>query len=1146
MHIVYGLVLPLVGLLGVLVSTLDANPVDFNTQIKSLLSNRCIACHGPDEENREAGLRLDTFDGATRDLDGFFAIVPGDAEESEMIFRMSLPADDEEVMPPKGKGKPFSKDEIALFRKWVEEGAKYDTHWSYKKPVRVDMPNHVHPVDYLIQKRLKEEGLAYSPMADRRTLARRVSLDLIGLPPTLEELNDFLSDKTSNAYDRYLERLLDRKEFGEHWARMWLDLARYADSAGYADDRSRTIWAFRDYVIKAFNQNLPFDQFTIEQLAGDLLPEPTEQQLIATAFHRNTQTNNEGGTNDEEFRNVAVVDRVNTTFATWMGTTMACAQCHTHKYDPITHEEYFQAFDILNQTQDADRRDESPTISIFSDQQKKQQTQLEAEIKQWGESLKSPDENEELFKKLSAWEKDISKTTWEVLKPGKVKAISGATLTVKDDGSVLASGTKKETDVYELIARTSLNKISALRVEFLTDDTLTNGGPSRNQNLVLNEIILNSMGFSESARGVKKGQFVRIELDGKDRILHIAEVQAFAGEKNVALNGEASQSTTGYGGVAKLAIDGNTDGDFHKSKSVTHNANGDASAWWEVNLGKEQNLSKLAVWNRTDSGLYSRLDGFRLQVLSADRQVVWEKTFPKAPKREIVVSLDGAEVGQFGKASASYEQAKFEAFKAIDSNAKQDSGWAIAGGHGKNHHGVFVLKRSISGGDISVRLIQNYPNHAIGKVRLSVTDKMNPAPAIPDHIKNIRTVVSADRTEKQNKELMSFFIKHSTEGKRINQRIVALRKKLNSIKPYSTVPVLKQVVPANERETFIHLRGSYLNPGPKVKANFPSALAPPLPGVTKPNRMDLARWIMNKDNPLTSRVSANRFWEKIFGVGLVSTSEEFGSQGELPSHPQLLDWLATELVRMEWDMKAFIKLLVTSKAYRQSSHVTDKMADRDPANRLLARGPRVRLSAEMVRDQALAVSGLLSKKMFGPPVRPPQPDMGIKAAFGGGIDWKTSAGEDRLRRGIYTNWRRSNPYPSMATFDAPNREVCTVRRGTTNTPLQALVTLNDPVYVEAAQSLARIMAKSSSSLEKQISTGFEICLAREPQDAELERLVTLFNQVKNRYVKDADLARKMATDPIGPAPKDCNILDLAALTVTGNVLLNLDEMMMKR
>ena len=1120
--------------------------IDFNTQIKSLLSNRCIACHGPDEENREAGLRLDTFDGATRDLDGYSAIVPGDPKESEMIFRISLPADDEEVMPPKGKGKPITDQEVALLEKWVAQGAEYDKHWSYKKPHRTEVPNGIHPIDHFISDRLQKEGLTFSHQADRRTLARRVSLDLIGLPPSIDQLNAFLGDKSAEAYQNFVDGLMVRPEFGEHWARMWLDLARYADSAGYADDRARTIWAFRDYVIKAFNQNLPFDQFTIEQLAGDLLSEPTEQQIIATAFHRNTQTNNEGGTNDEEFRNVAVVDRVNTTFATWMGTTMACAQCHTHKYDPITHEEYFQIFDIFNQTQDSDKRNEQPTHSVFSDTQKKQITNLENEISQLENSLKSPYRNTKLKEELSSWEKTLSDTKWEVLVPTRAKATSGANLDIAADGSVLASGVKKVIDDYQLRLQTTLDKIYALRLELLTDVSLNEKGPARNHNLVLNEIILNSMGRGGSQSLAKTGQFVRIELPGKDRILHVAEVQAFVGQENVALKGNAKQSTTGYGGFAKLAIDGNTDGDFHNSKSVTHNANGDAEAWWEVDLRKEYDLTKLVVWNRTDSGLQPRLDGFRLQVLNSDREIVWEKTFSKAPKKETAESLDGAQVAQFVKASATFEQGKFEAFKAIDGDFKQNSGWAIAGGQGRNHSAVFITDKPVAGGQIEIRLVQNYPNHAIGKFRISVTGNSNPAPAIPGKIKNILNINPSARTSIQEKEIMSYFLKNGAEAKKITTQIATLRKKVSRIKPHTTVPVLKAVADANQRKTFVHLRGSYLSHGPLVKAGFPSSLTPALKGVANPTRLDLAKWIINEKNPLTARVSANRFWEKIFGVGLVSTSEEFGSQGELPSHPQLLDWLATEFVRMEWDMKAFIKLLVTSKAYRQSSHVADEMAANDPANRLLARGPRVRLSAEMVRDQALAVSGLLSKKMFGPPVRPPQPDMGIKAAFGGGIDWKTSEGEDRFRRGIYTNWRRSNPYPSMATFDAPNREVCTVRRGTTNTPLQALVTMNDPVYVEAAQSLARIMIKSASSLEKQISNGFKICLSREPQKPELDRLLALFHQVKKRYLNDGGLATKMATDPIGPAPKDFNVVDLAALTVTGNVLLNLDEMMMKR
>jgi len=452
----------------------------------------------------------------------------------------------------------------------------------------------------------------------------------------------------------------------------------------------------------------------------------------------------------------------------------------------------------------------------------------------------------------------------------------------------------------------------------------------------------------------------------------------------------------------------------------------------------------------------------------------------------------------------------------------------------------------LPGGVLNFRLVQNYPNHAIGKFRLSVTNAKNPASAFSQSLTKVLEKPSEKRTPLEQQQLLDYFVKQGPASQRIREQIVSLRNQLNQIKPSATVPMMKQVVDANRRESYIHLRGSYLSKGPTVHAGFPSALAPKLKNIDTPNRLDLAKWLIQDDNPLTPRVTANRFWEKIFGIGLVATSEEFGAQGELPSHPKLLDWLATEIVAMDWDVKAFLKLLVTSDTYCQNSHVTDEMAATDPNNRLLARGPRLRLSAEMVRDQALAVAGLLSPKMYGPPVKPPQPNMGLKAAFGSGIDWKTSKGEDRYRRGIYTTWRRSNPYPSMATFDAPNREVCTVRRDRTNTPLQALVTLNDPVYVEAAQSLARTMQTKGNSPAEQLEKGFEICLSRTPAKQELDRLVALYEEVRSDYSKDLELARKMATDPIGPAPKDSNLADLAALTVAGNIMLNLDEMMMKR
>lgn len=754
--------------------------VDFNRDIRPILSNKCFACHGPDDAKREAGLRLDDAKIAATKLEsGAVAIVPHNPDASEVVRRITS-TDDDERMPPSKFGKPLSKAEITVLQKWIDEGARYATHWSYVKPVRVVPPPAAEPwqdwphnaIDRFALHAMRANGLHPSPEADRYSLCRRVSLDLTGLPPTVEEADAFAKNDDPQAYEKLVDNLLHRPSYGEHWARMWLDLARYADSAGYADDPPRTIWAYRDWVIKAVNDNKPFDQFTIEQLAGDLLPNPTYDQLIATAFHRNTLTNSEGGTQDEEFRNSAVVDRVNTTMAVWMGTTIACAQCHTHKFDPISQNEYFAFFAILNNTEDADLRDESPVLPIYSDEARHQAT------------------------------------------------------------SFLAC-------------------------------------------ILLRQAIL-------------------------------------ASPTNLAIQ---------------------------------------------------------------------------------------------------------------------------------------------------------------------------------------------------------------------------------------DQSVVPVITELHALTPTTTVPVCRELT--SGRGTRLEYRGNYLDKGPVIKPGLPAAFHTAA-GPGPLDRLKLARWLVDKNNPLTARVIANRYWEALFGRGIVATSEDFGSQGEPPTHPELLDWLATEFMDCGWDTRALLREMVTSAAYRQSSEITGDAAKADPDNRWLARGPRVRLSAEMVRDQALAVSGLLTHKMYGPPVQPPQPSLGLSAAFGGSTDWKTSEGEDRYRRAIYTSWRRSNPYPSMATFDAPNREVCTLRRTRTNTPLQSLVTLNDPVYVEAAQALARRAIQHSSVVEGQIAFAFRCCLLRAPHDTELKQLVALYDDSHADLTDRSKGAMKLATVPLGALPANMDPVDAAAMTVVGNVLLNLDEMVLKR
>jgi hypothetical protein len=952
--------------------------IDFNRQIRPILSNNCLRCHGPDQDERKGGskalggLRLDTFAGATLDHQGTRAVVPGKPEASELLARV-MSSDPDERMPPPDAGKPLSAQDAALLKAWIAEGADYAVHWSYQQPAMPSVPAPaalkgwgVNVIDPFVLERLEAKGLNPEKAADRYALIRRLSLDLTGLPPSVEEVDAFVQDQDPKAYEKLIDRLLAHPAYGERWARVWLDLARYADSAGYADDPPRTIWGYRDWVIRAINDNMPFDQFSVEQLAGDLLPEPTDTQLIATAFHRNTLTNSEGGTNDEEFRNAAIVDRVNTTFQVWMGTTMACAQCHTHKYDPITQAEYFQLFAFFNQSEDADRKDESPTVPVWAGSGLQRQETLKQEVVALKEQLKGID----VSKSLSAWE---------------------ASYQASPDGAVTA------------------------------------------------------------------GQFVRVTNMGEGKFVHLAEVEVFSDGKNVAVAGKASQSSTDFGGPAKYGNDGNTDGNFEK-KSVTHTAAG-KDPWWEVDLGASVAVDEVKVWNRVGGGgLEERLKGWKIELLAADRSVVWTDTPATVPKPSMAFAPSG-------------------------------------------------------GPPAAIRAILALP--------------------VPE------------RTPKHREQLLAWYRGQAPELKAPQAKLVTLEKELAQLKPETTVPIMRDLAANRRRKTQIQIRGNYMALGDEVSEGVPAAF-PTLPADAPKNRLTLARWLVSPENPLTARVTVNRFWSQLFGVGLVRTGEDFGMQGEMPTHPELLDLLAVKLVESQWDTKALVRLIVSSATYRQDSVVSDTKREADPFNFALSRGPRFRISAEMIRDQALFVSGLLSPKMYGPSVQPPRPNMGLRAAFGGSTDWQTSPGEDKYRRGLYTSWRRSTPYPSMATFDAPSREVCTVQRTRTNTPLQALVTMNDPVYVEASQGLARRMMLAHTDAREAIAYGFRLCLARPPTEVELNRLLELWKEAQSWYVANPIDAKAMAEDPLGVAPKTLALPDLAAMSVVGNVLLNLDEMFLKK
>jgi hypothetical protein len=1130
----------------VLPATARAEPISFSRQIRPILSENCFFCHGPDEAKREADLRLDLESAAKTDREGTIAIVPGHPEKSALLQRI-LATDPDEVMPPPKLHKTISPAQITLLTSWIKQGAPWGNHWSYE-PVKKPAPPAVtgpllkNPVDHFLLARLQQENLAFSPEAPPHALLRRLALDLTGLPPTLEEIDRLLPLVTSH-YEAVVDHYLALPAYGEHWAGQWLDLARYADSSGYPSDQPREIWAWRDWVISAFNRNLPFDQFTIEQLAGDLLPQAAQDQIIATAFHRNTMTQNEGGTSDEEFRNAAIIDRVNTTMAVWMGTTIACAQCHTHKYDPITNTEYYQFYDFFNQTADADKKDEAPFHSFFSEDTSRQKQRLETELAAIESQLKNPPLP--WLTGLPAWDKTFPRDlAWQTPLPASATTASKLPITTEPDGS-LALAKRAETDTYTVSLPLPVPQLTALQLR-------TQPGTG---NFVLTslraEIIPPATAPAPSAR------YVRIEVPGKKRFLQLAEVEVFSAGKNIAPAGTATQSSRYTDADASRAIDGKTDGEYAKG-SVAHTSEQE-NPWWQLDLKTTQPIDSIRVWNRTDGNVGSRLEGYRVILLDAKNQPLRTLDNQPAPKVDASHTFGGPRLIAFSQAFADFEQTDFTAASVLRPGHKKSQGWAVGGATDQPHQLTLLTRAPIdvpAGSTLRVTLEQTSPHkhHTLGRFSLALSSdaRVRLITSTPDLVLAALRTDPAKRSPAQQQVVRDHFVRTvAKESAPARQRLTAAQQALAALKP-TTVPVMVELPADQRRKSHIQNRGEWQNLGAEVHAATPAAF-PPLPKDAPRNRLTLAQWLVSKDNPLTARVTVNRYWESLFGTGIVRTSEEFGSQGDLPVHPELLDWLAADLIDSGWNLKHLLKRLVTSQAYRQDSapNPHSKIQNpqgEDPENRLLARGPRFRPSGELLRDQALAVSGLLSVKIGGPPVRPVTPNMGLSTAFGRSNDWTVSEGEDKHRRSLYTEVRRNAPYASFTTFDSGNREVCMIRRNRTNTPLQAFVTLNDPVFIETHQAMARrILGDGSLKTDTdRLHHLFKLTLCRPPSDKETTTLLKALDESQAHFAQRPSEATAFATDPLGPLPKDLPAAQAAAWTTLANIVLNLDEFLMRR
>ncbi len=1022
--------------------------VSFNADIRPIFSDRCYTCHGPDSNNRKTPLRFDTREGAVQDLGGRFAIVSGDVEKSEIIKRLTT-EDPIRRMPPAYEGHARLSDrEIDLVRRWIEQGAEWQSHWSFTPPERPALPpvtgRAVNGIDHFVLERLEREGLSASPEADRATLIRRVTLDLTGLPPTPEEIDDFLRDTSPGAYEKVVDRLLLSPRYGERMAVRWLDSARYADTNGYQTDAERYMWRWRDWVIKAFNDNMPFDQFTVEQIAGDMLPSPTLDQLIATGFNRNHRGNGEGGIIEEEYAVEYVVDRVETTSTVWLGLTMGCARCHDHKYDPLTQKEFYRFFAYFNNVPEKGKAFKygnsppfipAPTpahltelddleVKVENAQRKfdELKPEMQAALEQWEESLVQSD-----FVDWTLWDNLIAHYRLD-------GAVTGHTPRAPEARAKLIDGLphfKKG----KIVQANSFDGKSYIDAGYVADFRFQE------------DFTLSAWIYPTAANG--------------------------------AILSRTSESTTEIKGYGIYLVDGKV-----QFNLVTR---------WLDDSTRVETAEPLALnrWHHV-SAVY---DGSRL----AKGAVVYLNGKPA----EMTVVVDTL-------------NQDFGVSKPLRIGAVAGPGARFRG----LMDDVRVYDRALRPDELAVVATESPLNEIArlkpdkrtaaqsDKLRLAFLDEYAPA-----HIREARETLTAVRKERE-----AF------------------------IKSFPTVMVMKEREVT--RPTHLLVRGQYDLPGEKVTPGVPAAL-PPIPEGVPNNRLGLARWLVSPSNPLTARVTVNRFWQSYFGAGLVKTVEDFGSQGEWPTHLELLDWLATEFVESGWDVKQLQKTIVMSATYRQSSRVTPELASKDPGNRLLARGPRVRLPAEVVRDQALAISGLLVEEIGGPSVKPYQP-AGLWTELAGGRDYEQGHGNDLYRRSIYTFWKRAVPPPQMLNFDSAGREACTVRETRTNTPLQALNLMNDVTFVEASRKLAeRMMTEGGRTPQERIGYGYRLATAHELKPESHEILVGGYRHYLDNFQTDRRAALELVRQGESERDQALDVAQLASYTTVASLILNLDETITK-